>query len=103
MRIRCCIGLVISAALGLTTRTLAADVVKINGYLEYQKPPYLIVDAQRIQVTDKTKLKAGQIKVAAELPLGYEIQASGTRAQDGTLVADQIEAKKNGSEFMEKD
>ena len=103
MRNRRCIGLSVLAALGLATQLPAAEVVKVNGYLEFQKPPYLIVDAQRIQVTDRTRLKAGRIRKAADLPLGYEIHATGSRAKDGTLVAAQIEARKNGSEFLERD
>ena len=96
------LGLAILAA-ALSTQVRAADVVKIDGYLDFKKPPYLIVDAQRIQITDKTRLKADKIKKAADLPIGYEIHATGTRAKDGTLVATQIEARKNGSEFLEKD
>src|SRR5215813_11535095 len=88
---------------GLATWAFAGDVVKIEGYLEFKKAPYIIVDAQRIEVTEKTKLKAGKIKKASDLPLGYAIRATGSRSKDGTIVASQIEAKKNGSEFMESD
>jgi Zn-dependent protease with chaperone function len=102
MRYGRCLGLAALAA-GLSTQVPATDVVKIDGYLDFKKPPYLIVDAQRIQVTEKTRLKADRIRKAADLPIGYEIHATGSRAKDGTLVATQIEARKNGSEFLEKD
>jgi Zn-dependent protease with chaperone function len=97
------VGLLILTAAGFASRAQAGDAVKVEGYLEFKKAPYLIVDAQRIEVTDKTKLKAGKFKKPADLPLGYLLRATGTRAQDGTIVATRIEARANGREFMEED
>jgi hypothetical protein len=74
---------------------------QVEGYLEFKKGLFLIVDGQRIQTTEKTKLKAGKIKSVADLPLGYGVRASGKREKDGTVVAAQIEARANGSEYME--
>jgi len=89
---------------GLVTRPAAAGgPVTIDGYLEFKKASYLIVDAQRVEITPKTMLKAGKYKKVSDIPLGYRIKAKGTRAKDGTIVATQVEATKNGSEFMEKD
>src|SRR6185436_8004444 len=76
--------------------------VKVSGYLEYKKPGYLIVDAQRIQVSGKTAMH-GKVKRAADIPLGYEIAARGTRAKDGTIAAKEIEAKSNGMALLESD
>ena len=90
-------------AAGLATPVSAGDVVKVDGYLEFKKPPYLIVDAQRVQLTPGTRLKAGRIRKVADLPLGYEIHATGSRAKDGTFVAAQIEARKNGNAFLEQE
>jgi Zn-dependent protease with chaperone function len=80
-----------------------AGTVSIDGYLEYRKPTYLIVDGQRLEVNGKTKIKAGKAKKASDIPLGYRIQGKGTRGKDGTIVMSQIEATKNGSEFLEGD
>jgi Zn-dependent protease with chaperone function len=81
----------------------AAATTKVEGYLEYRKGSYLVVDAQRVEVTPKTKIRAGKAKSLADIPLGYEIKARGTRGKDGTIVASDIEAKKNGMAFMEED
>jgi Zn-dependent protease with chaperone function len=94
------VGLVVLAA-GLALQARAGGTVKVVGYLEFKKAPYLIVDGQRIEVTDKTKVKAGSIKRASDLPLGYVVKASGKRSNDVTLVASQIEARTNDSELME--
>lgn len=92
---------ILTLALGLGTAV--AGTVSIDGYLEYKKPSFIIVDGQRLEVNDKTKIKAGKVKKAADIPLGYRIKAKGTRGKDGTVVLSQIEAIKNGSEFMESD
>ena len=94
------VGLVVLTA-GLALQARAGGTVRVEGYLEFRKAAYLIVDGQRVEVTDKTKVKAGKIHKAADLPLGYVVRASGKRGNDGTLVASQIEARANGSEFME--
>src|SRR5213594_270043 len=89
---------------GLLARPAAAGgPVTIDGYLEFKKASYLIVDAQRVEITPKTMLKAGKYKKVSDIPLGYRIKAKGTRSKDGTIDAAQVEATKNGSEFMEKD
>lgn len=86
------------------TATLShASGEKVTGYLEFRKAEFMIVDAQRIQVTPKTKFIAGKAKSPADIPLGYEITARVARQKDGTLVASQVEAKKNGMAFMEDD
>ena len=79
---------------------LAGDSVKLFGYLEYRKGSSLIVDAQRVQVTPKTRVKlSGGNQTMA---LGYELIIEGERAPDGSIVAKSIEAKPNGLAFMEK-
>jgi Zn-dependent protease with chaperone function len=80
-----------------------AGPISVDGYLEYKKPGFIIVDGQRLQVTDKTRVKAGRITKTADIPLGYRVKAKGSRSQEGTIVLSQIEATKNGSEFMESD
>lgn len=103
MRIARVLVLSAFAASLLATAAPAGDDVKVEGYLEFKKPPFLIVDAQRIKYSDKTRIDAGKIKNAADLPLGFEIHVTGSRAANGTIVAAKIEATKNGSEFLEAD
>lgn len=92
-------ALVLTAGVG----TVVAGTVSIDGYLEYKKASFIIVDGQRLGVTDKTKIKAGKAKKVADIPLGYRIKGKGARGKDGTVVLSQLEAIKNGSEFMESD
>jgi Zn-dependent protease with chaperone function len=80
-----------------------AGPIAVDGYLEYKKPGFIIVDGQRLQVDDKTKVKAGKITKAADIPLGYRVKAKGSRSKEGTIVLSQLEAAKNGSDFMESD
>jgi len=79
----------------------AAD--KVDGYLDFKKASYWIVDGQRVEINAKTKLDAGKIKQPSEIPLGYRIKGEGSRGADGRIVASRIQATKNGLEFMEQD
>jgi Zn-dependent protease with chaperone function len=83
--------------------TAAAGSTTIEGYLDFKKPTFLIVDGQRIGWDGHTHLKAGNIKKPADIPLGYHVKAKGSRGKDGTFVASNLEAAKNGSDFMESD
>jgi len=92
---------VFSAAIAFPAAASAKD--KLDGYLEFRKPPYIIVDGQRLEVNNKTRLDAGKYRKISDVPLGWHIKAQGSRAKDGTIVAKKIQASKNGSEFMESE
>jgi Zn-dependent protease with chaperone function len=95
-------SLVCALGCGAMPAAAASQTVKVNGYLDFRKPGYLIVDAQRIQVGAKTKFNGGgKAKSLAQIPIGYEIKATGTREKDGTVVAKSIEAKPNGMAMFE--
>jgi Zn-dependent protease with chaperone function len=81
----------------------AAAKEKWDGYLDFKKPTYLIVDGQRLEVNGRTRVSAGKVKKAMDIPLGWHLKAQGHRARDGTIVATKIQAEKNGSEFMESE
>jgi Zn-dependent protease with chaperone function len=94
------IALALAAAPG---PALAAKTVTANGYLDFRKTSYLIVDGQRIEATSRTKFSgSGAAKSIATIPLGYEVKADGTRQSDGTLLATRVEAKPNTSGSTEK-
>jgi len=80
-----------------------AGPISVDGYLDFKKPGYIIVDGQRLQINGRTKVKAGKITRAADIPVGYHVKAKGSRSKEGTIVLDTIEAAKNGSEFLESD
>jgi Zn-dependent protease with chaperone function len=80
----------------------AAEKVKVHGYLDFRKGSYLIVDAQRLEVTSKTKFSGeGEADGLGCIPLGYEIKAKGKRRDDGTVVVRRLEARPNGTEKFE--
>ena len=72
----------------------------INGYAEFKRGDTLIVEGQRVVSTPTTKLKGA--KRFADIPPGYEVKATGTRNAAGVLIAQQIEAKANGSGSTEQ-
>ena len=80
------------------------DKVKHSGYLEFRKPAFLIVDAQRVQITSKTKFKGtGRAKSLENIPMGYELKVRGVRVTDGTIVADEIQAEPNRTGSAERE
>ena len=94
----------VSAAHAADKDKVKGDKVKHTGYLEFRKPTFLIVDAQRVQVTSKTKFKGtGRAKSLESIPMGYELKVRGVRVADGTIVADQIEAEPNRTGSAEKE
>jgi hypothetical protein len=80
----------------------AASSIALDGYLDFKKGSYFIIDGQRVEITGKTKVEAGKWK-PLEVPLGYRIKAQASRGADGRLVASRIQGSKNGIEYMEKD
>ena len=79
----------------------AADAAKakLDGYLEFKKGDYLIVDGQRVKASPSTRLKGAAN--AAAIPLGYAVKVKGTRDAQGTILATEIEAKANAVEGSE--
>lgn len=74
--------------------------VKVDGYLEFRKPRYLIVDGQRVKVKDDTRIKGA--KNGDAIPLGWEVEVEGTRKSDGKIVAREIVASENGMQPYEE-
>ena len=66
------------------------------GYLEWRRDDYLVVDGQRIRWDDRTRVKLGRVSSIANIPLGYEINVRGARTADGSVLAQQLDAKPNG-------
>ena len=77
---------------------------KHEGYAEFRQRDALVVDGQRVRAGVRTKFKgAGEARSFEAVPLGYEVRIRGQRLADGTLLATEVEAKPNGSAFMEAD
>jgi hypothetical protein len=99
MRPACVLALLLAAA-----PAAAQKAESHQGYAEYRRRDMLVVDGQRIKPGVRTTFK-GQGSAASfdRIPLGYEVKVRGLRLGDGTLLASEIEAKPNGSAFMEAD
>jgi len=87
--------LVLSAACAQAT----SPTVKLDGYLEFRKADYMIVDGQRVKAMPSTKLSG--YKTAATIPVGYAMKVKGTRDAQGTVIASEITTKANVVEGSE--
>lgn len=80
-----------------------ATAEKVQGYAEFRRPGVLIVDGQRITADSATVFKGKGIASLADIPLGYQVEVTGTRRADGVVRAQKVEAHANGTELFEKD
>jgi hypothetical protein len=81
----------------------AGTAEHINGYAELRKPGILIVDGQRIRAVVETKFKGQDVKNLAAIPLGWEVEVTGVRIGDGSVLASSVSAKPNGVSLYEND
>jgi Zn-dependent protease with chaperone function len=93
--------LVLGVALA-ATGALAEE--RHEGYAEFRQRDALVVDGQRVRAFARTLFKgSGEARSFDAIPLGYEVKVRGERIADGTIVASEVEAKPNGTAFMEAD
>ncbi|MCI0657007.1 MAG: M48 family metalloprotease [Acidobacteria bacterium] len=103
VRTRLVMALTLWAVAGPTAASLAGEKVKLNGFLDYRKGDYLIVDAQRVQVSSNTQFTgSGRATSIQTIPIGYEVKVKGIRLQNGAVAAFEIEARRNGAGGTEK-
>ena len=82
----------------------AAGIEKHEGYAEFRRGDALVVDGQRVRAGARTKWKGGgDTRSLDQVPLGYEVKVTGARLSDGTLLAEEVEAKPNGEALFESD
>jgi predicted Zn-dependent protease len=82
----------------------AGELEKLDGYAEGSRRGALVVDGQRVRLAPGGRFKGhGSAGDVREIPLGYEVKARGNRLPDGTLLAQEIEAKPNGDSLFESD
>jgi Zn-dependent protease with chaperone function len=75
-----------------------------SGYAEWRKGDALIVDGQRLRWQSKAKFKGeGAARDFDSVPLGYEVNATGIRQEDGSVLVKDIQAKPNGDAMFKKD
>jgi Zn-dependent protease with chaperone function len=76
----------------------------VDGYAEWRSGECVVADAQKVCPGPGLKFKGeGEARDVASIPLGYEFKAKGRRLADGTLLAQEIEAKPNGSALFESE
>jgi len=93
----------LAACLSAVATAAIADE-KHEGYAEFRQGDALVVDGQRVRAGVRTRFNgSGEARSFAAVPLGYEVKLRGQRLADGTLLAAEVEAKPNGSAFMEAD
>lgn len=76
----------------------------LDGYAEWWRDGLLIVDGQRVRLAAAGKFKgSSNVKSFTQIPLGYEVKVKGRRGPDGVVLADEVEAKENGTALFETD
>ena len=73
----------------------------LDGYAEFNGNGMLIVEGQRVRVDQRTLFK--RVTQLEAIPLGYEVKVKGLRQADGSILAQQTEAKPNGVAMFEKE
>jgi len=91
-----------AAALVLPALAAAAQETRLDGYAEWRKGDVLIVDGQRVKSSPRTKWQ-GAAHGLDGVTLGYEVKVRGTRARDGSVLAQEVEAHPNGNAMFEGD
>jgi len=94
------------AAFVLSVAVLPAQTpprVSVDGYAEFRRGDELIVDGQRLRAGASTRFRDAQFRSLTAIPLGYEVEADGTRQSDGFILATTVRARPNGTAFLEND
>lgn len=104
MRGRILILTLIVSALAGTANSEKPDKEKLNGYVEWRQGHVLIIEGQRVVLAPGVEFKGkDDARTIDTIPLGYEVKAEGYRQPDGTILADEIEAKPNGTAMFERE
>jgi hypothetical protein len=96
------LALLAACAASASAQTQASEET-LDGYAEWRRGAELVVDGQRVRLAAGGKFK-GQDGAEAmdDVPLGFEVKATGRRAADGSLAARQVEVQRNGQAMFEK-
>jgi len=94
-------------ALLLSPWSLAAEKAKpeeeLQGYAEWRQGDLLIVDGQRVRLAAGGRFEGeGDARQFSSIPIGYEVEATGSRQADGVFLAKEVETQPNGIAVFEK-
>lgn len=74
-----------------------------SGYLEWRQEDHFVVDGQRVRWHEGTRVRAEGFTSLEAIPLGYEVSFRGVRLTDGSILADELQAKPNGIASFERE
>jgi Zn-dependent protease with chaperone function len=74
---------------------------KISGYADFRRGDTVVVDGQRVVATQNTRLAGA--RTLRDIPLGYEVKVQGHRDPSGVMIAEQVQAKPNGTDGTEQE
>ena len=96
-------ALLAGLALGLAPSAGAATPETLEGYAEWYLDGCLVVDGQRVCPASGLDFHGeGVARTFATVPLGYEVKVKqGTRLEDGTVLAQRVEARPNDQAMFE--
>ena len=79
-----------------------ANGIALDGYAEWADGRTLVVDGQRVRLAAGGRFRGeGVARSADQVPLGYEVRVRGRRSE-GVVLAEEIEARPNGSALFER-
>jgi Zn-dependent protease with chaperone function len=81
--------------------TAVGTAERVSGYAEFRHGAALIVDGQRVRADASTRVR--NAVSFDEIGLGAEVQVTGTRLSDGSVLAARVVAKPNGVALFERD
>jgi Zn-dependent protease with chaperone function len=82
---------------------LAQKAESFHGYAEWRHGSLLVVDGQQVRIDGRTSLKGAAKDGLDAIELGWEVRVKGSRLEDGTVLARELETKPNGSGLFEAD
>ena len=104
MRIGRALGAAALCLACVTAVRTAPQEEDFNGYAEWRKGDALIVDGQRLRWQPKAKFKGeGAARDFDSVPLGDQVNATGIRQEDGSVLLKDMQAKPNGDAMFKKD
>lgn len=77
--------------------------VRLDGYAEFRRAPYLVVEGQRVTADASTRFKGRGVRALDEVALGSEVKVQGVRLPGGVVLASSVEVRENGFAFLERE
>ena len=86
-----------------STFVRSGSTEKLDGYAEFREGATIVVDGQVVRADKKTRFKKTDVRRLPRIPLGYEVEVTGKRLEDGTVLAKEVRARKNTDSALDHD